>query len=235
MGGASGAGSPVCVPGRQEACACLAGAMGVQVCSAAATGFGVCECPATDGAVADAPVPFDALESLSDGGPDATDGRADAADAIPLDQDEPCPTTTGAFGNCSTSCDSPQVCQDLSCSQDIVASIVVPAPLTIDRPTVVRTPSGMGPANASCSRCSPLVYALAIEVRGGAALQYKFHVDPPWYFAKDTTLSSLCGTPRQCASLPSSGRTVGLVMTQAEKAPARNVTITPATFNAPCP
>lgn len=37
---------PVCVPGRQEKCACPGGAEGAQICNSEGTGFGACFCPA---------------------------------------------------------------------------------------------------------------------------------------------------------------------------------------------
>lgn len=38
----------VCVPGKQEACACIGGAQGAQICNANGTGFGPCGCPRPD-------------------------------------------------------------------------------------------------------------------------------------------------------------------------------------------
>lgn len=39
---------PVCVPGRQESCACVGGAQGAQICNSNGTGFGPCACPRPD-------------------------------------------------------------------------------------------------------------------------------------------------------------------------------------------
>lgn len=38
----------VCVPGKQEACACVGGAQGAQACNSTGTGYGPCICPKPD-------------------------------------------------------------------------------------------------------------------------------------------------------------------------------------------
>ena len=43
--GGTGGGTPVCAPGKQEACACPGGAQGAQKCNATGTGYGDCACP----------------------------------------------------------------------------------------------------------------------------------------------------------------------------------------------
>jgi hypothetical protein len=198
------------------------------------------------------PVDSGSDTSASDG-PSGSDGQSDGAMDAPTDvmtgsdasteqdasigsMDDPCPTQTLNYLNCSTTCGPQNTCSNDSCAHSGVETQITS---WSQLPYVIRTPSHPGMDQACPTNCGVVEdYALTVLIMlppmGGTEVEVT--VGPPWHVANwgGGTGGSSCpfGDAGACGQYLINGTTVG-VWTDDPNAPARNVVIAPATTMCP--
>ncbi len=178
--------------------------------------------------------------SLTEGSADAVSDGSDASEAADVGPDaapdDPCPSQTNNYVNCSSTCGSSSNCSTLSCG-----SMAVPIELTSwsQLPFVIRTPSQPGSDPACPTDCGvPEVYALTFLANLPAmtpAADLEVTVGAPWnvsIFSGVTGGPSCPGSAKPCLVSPGQSPVIG-VWTSDPNAPARNVVISKTTMMCP--